>query len=274
MIKSFISEFCEVADASPDRYRIYPIHQLFFDLKEEAAKNNVEERSGFPTINVAEAQLTRDQYVYLRNTACNYHEDIDCSKFCALSNVQRWAFTFADHICMDLNIPLIAGQHLPAEIDISHLNSTAFNESKMNDTDDTESHFSNATAASAYTEPKWKTRTPSPEHESTTSDNEDFPSLGRHPRQKAGPSKKRSDPHRRDVNNPWNNSMSSSSSDTNAWHQRRDPNASGFPKDTDFIPFSRVGGRGSDSFRNSVNSSATRGRGRGSELFQKSYFEK
>lgn len=38
--------------------------------------------------------------------------------------------------------------------------------------------------------------------------------------------------------------------------------------------FYLVGGRGSDSFRNSVNSSATRGRGRGSELFQKSYFEK
>ena len=44
-----------------------------------------------------------------------YHVEKDAVQHCALADVQRWAFIFADRICDDLNIERIAGQHNPPD---------------------------------------------------------------------------------------------------------------------------------------------------------------
>lgn len=157
-----MQQLCDYREGNNSRYRVYPLHQLFYDIKEEAVKNSIDGVS-FRSIHIAEAHLNRDHYAYLNNTACNvsflffdficlpvqtlkpnfnfrqYHEENDVVKFCALANVQKWAFIFADHICVDLNVTLISGQHFPPEIDLSHLNQTdnSMSSSKLNDTQGT-----------------------------------------------------------------------------------------------------------------------------------------
>ncbi len=42
-----------------------------------------------------------------------YHDENDCSKYCCLSSVKRWAFIISENLCIDLNIRLIAGKHYP-----------------------------------------------------------------------------------------------------------------------------------------------------------------
>lgn len=64
-----MKEFCALGDDDPSSYRIYPLHQLFYDLKEEAVKNSID-GVPFHSIHIAEAHLNRDQYVYLKDTAC------------------------------------------------------------------------------------------------------------------------------------------------------------------------------------------------------------
>lgn len=69
MIKSFLHQFCEMSEEE-SRHRVYPLHELFFVIKEEAAKNSVEGEA-FQSIHIPDAHLNRDQYIYLRDTACN-----------------------------------------------------------------------------------------------------------------------------------------------------------------------------------------------------------
>lgn len=69
IIESLIRQFCATTDEDPNRYRVYPIHQLFFEIKEEAVRNSINGTS-FRSIFVAEAQLNRFPEFY-RNIACN-----------------------------------------------------------------------------------------------------------------------------------------------------------------------------------------------------------
>lgn len=48
-----------------------------------------------------------------------FHDDEDVSQHCALSHVSRWCFSFADNICSELGISLLAGYHLPANADVA-----------------------------------------------------------------------------------------------------------------------------------------------------------
>lgn len=124
--------------------------------------------------------------------------------------------------------------------------------------------------------PKWGRRPKSPE---TPSKDEDFPSLGSHGR-RGGPPKKRSD--ERDTNNPWNTSSSSSGasyygnhrrdSDTEEkWHDEKRCKFMGkmnscLGESVMIIGFSAhgLGGRADIS----MDSSVSRGMGRGSLLFR------
>lgn len=72
IIKSFLKTFIDHQgddEDNVDRYRVYPLHQLFYDIKEEAVKMSVEGVS-FKSIHIAEEHLKRDDYTYLTNTAC------------------------------------------------------------------------------------------------------------------------------------------------------------------------------------------------------------
>ncbi len=70
MIKSFIEQFVG-DDESPDNghFRVYPLHQVFFEIKEEAVRSSVNGVS-FKSIHIAEQHLSRDDYAYFTNTAC------------------------------------------------------------------------------------------------------------------------------------------------------------------------------------------------------------
>lgn len=70
IIQSFIREFGAASDEDPSRYRVYPLHHLFFDVKEEAVRNSID-GALFRSIHLAEDQLRRDRYAHLRDTACN-----------------------------------------------------------------------------------------------------------------------------------------------------------------------------------------------------------
>lgn len=70
VIKSFINEFCADGSDDPDRFRVWPLHQLFFNIKEEAVKYSPAGES-IKSIFVAETLLNRDTYVYATSGACN-----------------------------------------------------------------------------------------------------------------------------------------------------------------------------------------------------------
>lgn len=64
-------------------------------------------------ITVTNAFLERDRFDATANISCDFHEDEDVTRHCALSYVQRWYFEFCDHVCEKLGIDLEAGKHLP-----------------------------------------------------------------------------------------------------------------------------------------------------------------
>lgn len=262
MIKSFIQAFIDFGNNDDlERYRVYPLHQLFFEIKEMAVKSNPVERKSFKSIHIAEEHLRREDYAYLAGTACAFHEELDCAKYCALAHVQNWAYIFLDHVCVDLNIDLIPGKHFPSEIDVSHLADVTVSEfsiSNLNDTNATNTNDntfvgerqqlrSTTAAPNVATASHWSKRPKSPE----SVQSEDFPSLGsRNRNRKPDASLKRL--NRRVIKDPWNTSSSSSD---NPWHQGREA----IESDSDEAP-SFVGSE--------LNSSHSRGMGRGSVLFR------
>lgn len=120
MIKSFIRQFCQCDDScDPNTIPIYSLTFMFFVLKQQTSKYGVNGNSkGFNSIHTAQTMLDRDIYDYTAGISCTYHEDNDISKYCALSFCTRWSFTISDHVCLDLNIKLILGQHVPPNSDI------------------------------------------------------------------------------------------------------------------------------------------------------------
>ncbi|XP_037051831.1 protein maelstrom homolog [Bradysia coprophila] len=112
MIKSFIRLFAN--SGNNDDIKVYPLHQLFYEIKVMTAKNSAMERPSFGSINIAKEHLRRYDCVLTAGTACAYHE-LDCGKHCPLSHVQHWAYILFHHICGDLNIKLISGEHSPCE---------------------------------------------------------------------------------------------------------------------------------------------------------------
>ncbi|XP_037038252.1 protein maelstrom homolog isoform X2 [Bradysia coprophila] len=253
MIKSFIQSFIDFGNNDDiDAYRVYQLHLLFFEIKEMAVKNSPTERKSFKSVHIAEEHLRRDDYAYLAGTACSYHEELDCAKYCALAHVQNWAYIFLDHICVDLSIGLISGKHFPPEIDISHVQDATQNDLSVSNLNDTEMNVTNDTKNRTYTEytdeaqsscaatasqapSYWSGRPQRPEF--VQSNDEAFPSLGS---------------RKRVIDDPWNTSTSSSGS--NPWIQRGE-----FESDSD-EPRSFV--------ESELNSSHLRGMGRGSALYR------
>lgn len=42
-----------------------------------------------------------------------FHDEKDCSKYCCLSDVKRWAYVLSENLCLDLKISLVEGKHFP-----------------------------------------------------------------------------------------------------------------------------------------------------------------
>lgn len=117
IVKSIIAQFCADAKEDESLFRVYPLEELFFVLKKAAAKQGQDLDEGFASIHVAHSYLDRDQYECQSGISCEHHDNLDIGKYCALSMVTRYAFTFSDHICLDLAIKLISGAHVPEGVD-------------------------------------------------------------------------------------------------------------------------------------------------------------
>ncbi|XP_037038857.1 protein maelstrom homolog [Bradysia coprophila] len=120
------------------RYKTMSIDQLLFDLKTSIGRAQKREpfsgESQFKSVDDATSQLNREKYKFLSEIACEFHDEKDCSKYCCLSNVKRWAYVFSENISVDLKIPLVGGKHFPigaenpvpsVELNCAHNKSTA-----------------------------------------------------------------------------------------------------------------------------------------------------
>lgn len=71
MIESFFDQFCASSPGDyPHHYRVYPLHRLFFEIKNAAVQNSIDNK-GFTSIDIAEHHLNTDQNEYLKDIACN-----------------------------------------------------------------------------------------------------------------------------------------------------------------------------------------------------------
>lgn len=70
IITSFLKTFCIEANEETE-FRIYPLQNLFYALKQESCKYCLEEDNGFVSIHIANAILQRDEYDYRSGIACD-----------------------------------------------------------------------------------------------------------------------------------------------------------------------------------------------------------
>lgn len=71
MIESFMRDFCSRRGLDDeDRYRVYPLHQLFYNINEEALNYSLT-RESLRSIHIAETILNNDRYAYVDGIACD-----------------------------------------------------------------------------------------------------------------------------------------------------------------------------------------------------------
>lgn len=84
-----------------------------FELLFNELKNKVDVDTGPIRITLTNAFIEQDRYDATPNISCNFHEDVDATRHCALSYVRRWFFLCADHVCEKIGVKLVPGKHLP-----------------------------------------------------------------------------------------------------------------------------------------------------------------
>ncbi|XP_068148860.1 protein maelstrom 1 [Drosophila tropicalis] len=135
---------------------VYDVQYLFLALKKEAMDVGGL-TSEKPNLYVTDAFFSRDFYEFQDGISCQYHEEIDRSKYCTQSRVNRWAYTFCDYMCADLAITMLPGKHMPP----SYKSATV--QAKFNSDASVDSFFSLATAPSSTLNRKDREeRSPSP----------------------------------------------------------------------------------------------------------------
>ncbi|KAL1116320.1 hypothetical protein AAG570_005815 [Ranatra chinensis] len=126
-ISAVKSLFHELATSNDDvdeiPYRIYPLPQLFFELRnhcvDEAESTSYNQSLlKLPTVAMAENEIEKDLFTYAKNLGCSYHELKDLAVHCSQSIVFRWVFTICDNCCMHLGINLVLGRHCPHDADV------------------------------------------------------------------------------------------------------------------------------------------------------------
>lgn len=61
-------------------------------------------------------------WTYLHvEVSCPYHEALDCSRYCSLFIVRKWAYVIADICCPLLELPLIPSRHCPPNVESRYL---------------------------------------------------------------------------------------------------------------------------------------------------------
>ncbi|XP_022214743.2 protein maelstrom-like [Drosophila obscura] len=98
---------------------VYDIQYLFYALK-KAALSITGRPSDDITLQVTSTSFQGDYFDYTAGIACDYHEEIDSTKYCTRNMVIRWCYIFSDFICGDLDIQLKPGKHIPAVTEPSY----------------------------------------------------------------------------------------------------------------------------------------------------------
>lgn len=116
MIKSVLSQLPESPDFVERDIDVLSLNTLFNELKNV----DVPDQKDRISIHVSNMLLDADRFDSAQNIACTYHEEEDAALKCAISICRRWFFTFCDYVCSEkLNIPLVAGVHLPDNSDVN-----------------------------------------------------------------------------------------------------------------------------------------------------------
>ena len=121
----------------PFGFRIYSLDLFFYKLKERRTevqnKLNKTNKKGFASVFSAKDLLDRDLYEYA-GIGCEFHEEVDASKYCCQSIVRRWVYTFAKHIFADeSNMNLVSGKHFPLSYEGCNQNSSKAKRKNMKD---------------------------------------------------------------------------------------------------------------------------------------------
>ncbi|XP_055308371.1 protein maelstrom homolog isoform X1 [Sitodiplosis mosellana] len=110
VIESILDQLSEVAEKQwHTTFDVFDFELLFNELK-----NNVELATEPIRITVTNTFIEQDRYDSTPNISCDFHENEDVTRHCALSYVRRWFFLCADHICEKIGVKLVPGKHLPA----------------------------------------------------------------------------------------------------------------------------------------------------------------
>nr|B5DR03.1 RecName: Full=Protein maelstrom 1 [Drosophila pseudoobscura pseudoobscura] len=98
---------------------VYDICYLFLTLK-KTVLDLVGVPSDHMNIHVTNSFFRRDFFEFSSGIACDYHEEVDRTKYCTKSMVLRWGYMISHYICGDLAIPLQPRKHVPIEVKHSY----------------------------------------------------------------------------------------------------------------------------------------------------------
>ncbi|XP_034477440.1 uncharacterized protein LOC117783969 [Drosophila innubila] len=87
--------------------KVYPIEYLFYFLKKVTSQESM---------HIRDVQFQLDRHELLPNISCEFHEQRGLINHCAKSLVTRWAFKFAENLCLDLDITMRPNRHIPGNL--------------------------------------------------------------------------------------------------------------------------------------------------------------
>lgn len=146
ILESFLEQFYDID--SDVNIEIFSMEELFYVLKQKSQEEGISGDVTIINIYISNILLERDPFITQDGLGCNvsagillphiffsvivainhrshnsplffqFHDEEDVSEYCALSQVVRWCFIFADHICHELGIVAKPGSHLPANADV------------------------------------------------------------------------------------------------------------------------------------------------------------
>lgn len=112
-------------------FLVCPLGEFFYQLKVATERYGLGlDKPNFPGRTIADVLLKKDPYEYTSGISCDFHEDLGNPRYCALSRVTRWTYMISDNCCLDLNIEVISGQHLPANADTTLCSEMTQNDSR------------------------------------------------------------------------------------------------------------------------------------------------
>jgi protein maelstrom len=96
-------------NAGRDSFRVYSVCKLFHELRN--ANVGVPSAIILPPNFLAEDELIKDALEFTEGISCDFHEELEATRHCSVSCVQRWSFRIMEQCCGPLAIEIIPGKH-------------------------------------------------------------------------------------------------------------------------------------------------------------------